>query len=89
MAGEETAAAGMRRGGEPGIIAAGRCAVPGGEGEGPCRDLPSPGHGRDALPELSRPPSGAGRCQGLSSGMQPRSAEISFSGFSHRSFSPS
>lgn len=46
---------GTRHGEDPGIIAAGRCAVPGGEGEGPCRDLPSPGHGRDALPELSRP----------------------------------
>lgn len=51
MAGEETA-----------VIAAGRCAVPGGEGEGPCRDLPSPGHGRDELPELSRSSPGARRC---------------------------
>lgn len=31
-----------------GIIAAGRCAVPGGKGEGSCKDLPSPGPARRA-----------------------------------------
>lgn len=63
------------------IIAGGRCAVPGGMGEAPCRDLPSPGHMRRAgtvgcvcraLPDTIR--AAQGEC--LSSGRGLRWSEI-------------
>lgn len=66
-----------------GIIAGGRCTVPGGKGEGPCRDLPSPGHARRAgragyarraLPDAN--PGCAMRCGCFSLGKEPCSSEI-------------
>lgn len=66
------------RGCRGGLIAGGRCAVAGGKGEGPCRDLPSPGHARGyarrALPDAR--PGCALRCKGFSSEKKLRSSEI-------------